>query len=103
MVSTQNSADTCQSRVVGLLQQFGTLLFSIDHHASELVNVERTPSQPNALLFIYSRSATYLDGQPAYKYEWREKHQTQDCYDKIYKAFHAEVFILWLIYVLTIQ
>ena len=58
VMGAQETAYACQSRVVVLLQQLLALFLCVNHHAAELVDVERPPTESDTLLLINGRPAT---------------------------------------------
>ena len=52
-----------------------TILFSIHHHTTELIDIERSSETSNALLLEDCRTSTFVfDGKIAYQEEGREYH-----------------------------
>ena len=60
-----------------MLIECRAILFCIDTHAAELIDVKRTSAQSDAFLLIDGGPSTQFDGEPADQDEGGENNQTQ--------------------------
>ena len=82
MMFTQELTRLCHAGIVLVLIKCRTVLFGINTHAAELINVEGTAEAPDALLLEDGRPAILaLDGKIACQHQRREDDQT-DCRDE---------------------
>ena len=73
MVGSEELSGFRQTVVIVGVAQLGAFLLGIDHHATELVDVERTSETANTFLLVDGRTVLLaLDGDIAKKEKWRE-------------------------------
>ena len=98
MMVAQEASDLCQLIRLLVLEEVGSVLLSINLHASEFVDVERFSTQADSFLRKEHMSSVFkLDGKKTQQEQRREHHQGNECNECVDKASEAILpFAPWL-------